>query len=380
MVDSQIISQESIIVSPEVYLDEEDILQKSLVKIQFLERRGRFKSLINELEKVGFKCKLLPNKHYEKYSIIPNINFIKYIKSKANADVFITSNPYYGLFGANIAKKMGKIKYSVFRIVGDYWAENDFRNGNINYRTRCLLKSLENSLAIRNVDFTLAVSMWLRKRAENNGLRNVYTLYNGVDTNRFRPRIADEKFKTQILCIMNFNIYKKIKILYDFLTEYKNSDLTYHICVLGSGTYLDSFKKHVLKLGLDKQVIFKGRVENIEYYYSNCDIVIHPSSLDALPTALLEAGASAKTVVATKVGGIPEIIFNGKTGYLTNNLKQFIFYIEKLMEDPDLRFRMGLTARNRMLNEFTWKHTALKLNKILEIEDIKTKSQNILNK
>lgn len=339
-------------------------------KIQFLSRRGRFKSLMSELEELGIQCNVISNNYDEKYSAIPNIGSIRSISSRAKADVFVTSNPYYGLIGASLAKKMGNIKYSVFRPVGDYWTENNYRYGKFNYRIRCFLKMLENSLALRDVDFTLAVSDWLRKKADSKGLKRVYTLYNGVDCIRFRPRENDERYSTQILCVMSFNIYQKIANLYNFLTEYKNSKLPYHITFLGNGLYLNSLKKHVILLGLDKQVTFKGWVNNIEDYYSNCDIIIHPSSLDAFPTTLLEAGASAKPVVATKVGGIPEIILDGKTGFLTNDVNHFLFYIKKLMEDIKLKRKIGMEARQRIIDNFTWKNAAMNFCDILKSENV----------
>ena len=340
-------------------------MEKIKGKIQFLPRRGEFKSLMAELEKLGTQCSIIQCD----YSY--NITAISKIVRSIKGDIFVTANPYYGLFAAILAKKFGKIKYSIFRPVGDYQTENDFRYGKINYRIRCLLKMLENSFSLRDVDFTLAVSNWLRKKLERYGLKNVYTLYNGVDCIRFKPRETDERYRTQILCIMNFDIYKKLEPLYMFLTEYKKSKLPYHITFLGDGFYLDSLKKDTLKLGLDKKVTFKGWVENIEYYYSNCDILVHPSGLDAFPSAILEAGASAKPVVATNVGGIPEIIIDGKTGFITNNLNDFSNYVEKLMENSELSEKMGIRARKRIVDKFTWEKTAARFYDILKKENIK---------
>jgi len=340
-------------------------VEKIKSKIQFLPRRGKFKSLIAELEKLGIQCCIVQcNYSY-------NITAISKIVRSIKGDIFVTTNPYYGLFAATLAKKFGKIKHSIFRPVGDYQAENNFRYGKINYRIRCFLKMLENSFSLRDVDITIAVSDWLRKKLESYGLKNVYTMYNGVDCIRFRPRKTDERYRTQILCVMNFDIYKKVEPLYMFLTEYKKSKLPYHITFLGDGFYLDSLKKDTLKLGLNENITFKGWVENIEYYYSNCDILIHPSGLDAFPSAILEVGASAKPVVATKVGGIHEIITDGKTGFITNNLNNFLNYIEKLMENSELREKIGANARNKMIGKFTWEKTAARLYDILKMENIK---------
>jgi glycosyltransferase involved in cell wall biosynthesis len=158
--------------------------------------------------------------------------------------------------------------------------------------------------------------------------------------------------------------------LYSFLTEYKNKKLPYQITILGNGIYLNSLKNHVSYLGLNKIVKFKGWIKDIENYYSNCDLLIHPSGLEAFGMSLLEAGASAKPTIATNVGGIPEIIVDKETGYLTNDINSFLDYIEKLMENNDLRKEMGLNARHRIINKFTWEDIAKKFYEILKIEKI----------
>lgn len=326
-----------------------------------------------ELEKLGLDCSLIPNMSFRNFLALPTVNFIKSI----NADLFVSSNPYYGLLGASLAKKMGNLKYSVFRLKGDYWTESKFRGRKIKYKIGGYVKMLENFLAIKDVDFILAISDWIKQKAEYKGLHNIYTLYNGVDCFRFRPREKDPKYRTQLLCVMNFNIYQKIVKIYNFLNEYKKRGLSYHIKLLGNGLYLNNLKKHTYNMGLDKLVTFKGWVNDIEYYYSNCDVLIHPSGLDAFGMAPLEAGASAKSVVATKVGGIPEIVIDGKTGFLTNDLNLFLDYIEKLMEDYELRRKIGLNARRLIVDKFTWKNSAKRFYDILKIEGIITEEDVI---
>jgi len=336
-----------------------------MIKIQFLPRRGRFKSLIHELEKFGIKCSLISGVKFRNFFALPTLSFIKRI----NADVFISANPFYGLFAANIAKKKGNLDYSVFRLKGDYWTELKY-GGTVKNKFGTYVKKIENFIALKNVDFILAISKWIKLKAEDKGLQNIYVLYNGVDCNRFRPRKMDASYKSQLLCVTNFNIFKKITPLYNFLSEYKKRDTPYQVTFLGTGLYLNSLKKHVYNLGLTKQVIFKGWVNNVERYYSNCDILIHPSGLEAFGMAPLEASASSKPTVSTRVGGIPEIVVDGKTGFLSNDLNDLLDYIERLMENKDLREKMGLNARKRVLEKFTWRNSAKNFISILNKEGL----------
>ena len=169
---------------------------------------------------------------------------------------------------------------------------------------------------------------------------------------------------------MNFNIPEKIRLFEHFLEIYGEMNPGYHVTVLGDGSLLPSIQSYIKKLELSESVSFKGHVDNVELYYSNCDLVIHPSSLESFGMSLLEAGASAKPCVASNVGAIPEIILNNQTGYLTNTLYEFIDRIDSLMSDNEKRLTLGKKALKRVHETFTWKHSAEAFINILKKENL----------
>jgi glycosyltransferase involved in cell wall biosynthesis len=345
---------------------ESKVKASKMTSILFLPRRGRFRSLIGELRKFGLDCSLLPKMRYRNFFALPTSEFVRSI----NADVFVSSNPYYGLFGASLAKKRGSLKKSVFRLKGDYWSESSLKTGTLKNRMGTCIKKIENALSIGDVDFILAISDWMNRKAALKGLKNIYTLYNGVDVDRFRPREINPEYETNLLCVMNFNIRQKIAKLYDFLDEYEERKLPYRITFLGSGVHLDALKKYTTKIGLDEQVTYRGWVNDIEHHYSSCDVLVHPSGLEAFGMAPLEAGSSSKPVIATEVGGIPEIVIDEKTGLLTNDIGQFVDYVEDLMADENRRERLGKNARLRILANFKWEMIAKRFVEILEREGL----------
>ena len=86
------------------------------------------------------------------------------------------------------------------------------------------------------------------------------------------------------------------------------------------------------------------------------DVLVHPSEADAFPTALIEAMAASVPVVATAVGGIPEIVVDGETGVLVPGpatAAQLTAALEPLVTDAELRARMGAAGRARYEREFT---------------------------
>ncbi|GAB6066997.1 glycosyltransferase family 4 protein [Methylothermus subterraneus] len=103
-------------------------------------------------------------------------------------------------------------------------------------------------------------------------------------------------------------------------------------------------------------ILYLGRRDDVENVYHSADLVVVPSRWDE-PFGLvnLEAGACRKPVVATRVGGIPEIVEDGVTGFLVerDDLEGLIAKVERLIENPELRRRMGEAGREKVVREFT---------------------------
>src|SRR5659263_71904 len=134
--------------------------------------------------------------------------------------------------------------------------------------------------------------------------------------------------------------------------------------LVGSDTNLapggESYKKYLLKI-LDnkfhKNVTFVGYVDDVELknYYKICDIFVAPSIYESFGLIFLEAMAWEKPVIGCNVGGIPEIVEDGKDGILIqpddeNALSRAIV---KLLTDEELRIRMGENGRKKVEDKFT---------------------------
>lgn len=112
------------------------------------------------------------------------------------------------------------------------------------------------------------------------------------------------------------------------------------------------------EIGDHPRIRYLGRWEDVEHFYHSVDIVVVPSRWDE-PFGLvnLEAGACRKPVVATKVGGIPEIITDGVEGFLVerDDCDALLDRVMRLIDDPALRRQMGERGREKVEREFTTK-------------------------
>jgi glycosyltransferase involved in cell wall biosynthesis len=129
------------------------------------------------------------------------------------------------------------------------------------------------------------------------------------------------------------------------LAEIVKSTHKVHLYIAGEG---DSSEKNKLiqlteKLNLQQHVTFLGQITNVQQWLCACDIFVQPSIEEAFGLVFIEAGAQAKPVVATNVGGIKEIIKNNTSGYLVapSSPKALAAALLKLINDDDKRYKFG---------------------------------------
>lgn len=129
------------------------------------------------------------------------------------------------------------------------------------------------------------------------------------------------------------------------------------LVIFGEGTEKKNLENMARKLDILDSVIFKGFIKDARKLLSSFDIFVLPSRSEALPYALLEAGISERAVIATSVGGIPEIIENGITGILVPKEDPEIIFssLVLLAEDANLRKRLGTNLKSSILEKFSFK-------------------------
>jgi glycosyltransferase involved in cell wall biosynthesis len=129
--------------------------------------------------------------------------------------------------------------------------------------------------------------------------------------------------------------------------------------------YFPLLQKQVLTLGLERNVIFRGFVPNLQMvkHYQNADILVNPSFSESFGRSLIEAMACQVPVVATRVGGMTEIVDEGNTGILVKpgDAPALGEAMLRLLSEEGLRTRMGEAARERAVELFSWESIARNL-------------------
>ena len=126
------------------------------------------------------------------------------------------------------------------------------------------------------------------------------------------------------------------------------------LAIAGTGPLHDSLNKQATDCGLAKRVFLLGHLDDVNLFLDACDIFVLSSLSEALPFALLEAMAHELPVVGTQVGGVPEVIVPGMTGFLAppRDAAALASAMDPLLASANLRRRLGRCGRERIVNHF----------------------------
>lgn len=130
----------------------------------------------------------------------------------------------------------------------------------------------------------------------------------------------------------------------------------------GEGPERNALQRQAIELGLGSQVSFEGFVSDIAGFLARIDIFALPSLYEGLGVAVLEAMAAGKPIVASEVGGIPELIDHGATGLLVpaGEPEALAKALAGLVREPERAERLGAAARKKVAEEFSIEQMARK--------------------
>ncbi len=164
--------------------------------------------------------------------------------------------------------------------------------------------------------------------------KNIYVVHNGVEliNSKLDPPHSIKHIGVVARFEREKNVILAIKT-FKFLTK-KYGYLSLHL--FGDGSKRKSLEDFVRGNRI-KNVYFHGFVKNMDEIYSKIDLLVVPSKMEALSLVIIEAMSKNIPVVASNVGGIPEIIKDGYNGFLAEpNVKSFAVKITRIIENPEI--------------------------------------------
>ena len=189
----------------------------------------------------------------------------------------------------------------------------------------------------------------------------------GVDTDRFRPAEERPEFPF-IVCVARLNPVKNLGLLLEACALLQARQLKFHCVIIGDGPCRKELEIARSRLGLEHVVELPGAAQqsNVLAWWHRAAIGVLTSHSEGMPVCLMEAAACGVPVVATAVGGVPELVQDGVTGLLTpaGDAEGLAAALSHLLCDTNLSARMGADARHRAEERFSLKR---QVNRLLEM-------------
>jgi len=276
-----------------------------------------------------------------------------FLLKKINPDVVHSQTIQMGL-PCFLAKKLFGIPYIVYCHGSDVYCNWKF-------------KKVISKLVLENAEAAVVVTDSMKNKIKEFGfnIKNIFTIPNGVELSEFenlsktdvRKKLKIDDSENIILFVGTLKTVKGIKYLIEAVKIVKEKGLKIKLLLVGDGEEKEELKKISEKLNLKENIIFVGRIDNKEIpeYMIASDIFVLPSLSEGLPVVILEAMASGIPIIATKVGGVPDIVKDKENGFLVDSKSptQIAEKILYLLANDDTRKFISLNNFKKA-KDYSW--------------------------
>lgn len=214
-----------------------------------------------------------------------------------------------------------------------------------------LKKGVIEFLLKRTDAIVLLCRNWKEKIEKKYAVKNAYVINNPIPLDLDKIRKKEQSSFSNYVNILFLGFLIKTKGIYDLVEiaeKLRETNLEHKIIVGGKGEEEKRFLKSIIDKNLDN-IEYLGWVSGKDKLdlFSNSDIFLLPSYKEGMPMVILEAMCFSLPIISTKIAGIPEIVDDGKNGYLLapGDIEGFVKKIKSLILDTTLRTEYGRNSR-----------------------------------
>lgn len=225
-------------------------------------------------------------------------------------------------------------------------------------------------LALQQSDAVTAVSRFLRDEAyrQFGAQREIEVIYNFIDPERHayaRPACIPPLDRPDQVTLMHISNFRPVKRVVDVVRVFaqarrrlQQQGLDARLVLVGDGPDSCRALQTALELRVADRVQFTGIVERVEPLLQTADLLLLPSETESFGLVALEAMASGVPVVASEVGGLPEVVEHGRSGFLApvGDVEAMAEYATALLADCETRTTFARAARERAATGFDYHH------------------------
>lgn len=312
--------------------------------------------LKTELEKSGIDVYCLGIK--DKYAFNDAVKKLIPVYRKEKPDIVHAT-----LFRSEMIARRMKVKFPGICLVGSFvsnmYSSVRYMDKNLIDRLKLFYFHLMNKNTVKKVDYFISNSQTIKDatiKALNIPDNKVQVIFRGRNMEAFgndnNPRIksGNEKVLLNVSRLIplkgQMDLIKALKIVREEFTNIK-------LMFAGHGSYYSLLKKEVSKLGLEENVEFLGRVENVSCYLKEADVFVYPSYSEGLPGALIEAMMAGKIIIASNIRENLECV-NDESAVIfeKGNVSELAEKIIQVLDSPAKFDYKGLIAQQQAKEKF----------------------------
>ena len=230
-------------------------------------------------------------------------------------------------------------------------------------------------LVLKNADAVIALTGDMKKKMQKFCDKDISVIPNGIDLERFsnlskediRKKLKIKEDEKVIIFVGTLRPVKGVKYLIKAMKIISPKNANTRLMLVGDGDERGNLEKLVKGLSLEEYVKFVGKVPNekVPEYMAASDVFVLPSLSEGFPVTVLEAMASGVPIIATNVGGLPEIIKDGENGFLVEpkNPEKIAEKVLLILEDDGLRERISRNNKEKVKG-YSWESVIERLEKV----------------
>ena len=217
--------------------------------------------------------------------------------------------------------------------------------------------------SIEQSDGVTAISKYLKERTHSvfDIKNSIEVIYNFVNCDLYArdSKVAEQRLEyaePHEKVLVHLSNFRPVKRLTDVIEIFDlvRQQVPSKLLLIGDGPDRSQAEWLAVQKGLHDHVLFLGKQDRVREKLALADIMLLPSELESFGLAALEAMACEVVPIATRVGGLPEVVDHGKTGFLSavGDVKDMAGHAIDLLKDPDLLHTMSAAAREVALTRF----------------------------
>ncbi|MBA3770031.1 MAG: N-acetyl-alpha-D-glucosaminyl L-malate synthase BshA [Blastocatellia bacterium] len=178
--------------------------------------------------------------------------------------------------------------------------------------------------------------------------------YKRIDESPLKSELAPNGERI-LVHVSNFRAVKRPVDCVEILARVRHEGVNARLVMVGDGPELSAVRYRGEQLGMNGNIGYVGKQANIADYMGIADIFLLPSELESFGLAALEAQACEAPVIATRIGGIPEVVTDGETGFLSDigDVEKMSGDVLRLLGDDELRKTFGRQGRELALSRYS---------------------------